>query len=158
MSESLPDSACPRLDSEFTGLQFLQEVLAGARAVPPMYRALAFEPSNVSAGKVHFSARPSKAHINFVGSVHGGYLVTLLDTVMGCACHTLLRADETYVTIELKANFLSAVMVTGSELRAIGKVLKRGRTIAFTEGSVFDEAENLVATSTATCLIKVSNK
>jgi len=147
MSQTSPELA-------LSGLELLREILDGSRPIPAFCATLDMRPATIAAGEVEFVAAPTAAHGNFVGSLHGGYLTGLLDTVMGCACHSLLGVEETYVTIELKTNFLKGVPLTGKALRAIGKVVQKGRSIAFVEGRVVDSAGNVVATATCTCMIR----
>lgn len=139
-------------------MSFLRAILNKDKATARMCEALNIELVEVSSGEVRFTAVPSEHHMNFVGSLHGGYLVTLLDTAMGCACHSMLGAAQSYVTVELKTNFLRGVSALEHELRATGKVVRKGHNVAFTEGSVIDSHGKLVATATSTCLIRSTDR
>lgn len=78
-------------------------------------------------------------HLNINEVVHGGVYATALDTAMGAAVVSLLRAGETTATTSLYVEFLRAAQ-KGDTLTARGEVLRRGRHIAFAEGNLFDAA------------------
>ena len=92
-------------------------------------------------------------HYNPIGSVHGGVALTLLDSAMGCAVHTLLEAGVGYTTLEVKANFVRPILADTGVVRCEGTVLHAGSRVATAEGRVVDEAGTLLAHGTTTCLI-----
>ncbi|MGH7451606.1 MAG: PaaI family thioesterase [bacterium] len=61
-----------------------------------------------------------------------------------------LDEGESFTTLELKINFLKPIWQ--AKLRAVGKVVKRGRTIGLVECDVIDEQNNLVARASSTCM------
>jgi uncharacterized protein (TIGR00369 family) len=90
---------------------------------------------------------------NTMGTVHGGLVCTLLDTVLGCAVHTTLAARTPYTSLELKVSFLRPVTRESGELVALGRVIKPGRRVAFAEGTVHDAGGRLLATASGTLLV-----
>lgn len=90
---------------------------------------------------------------NPLGTVHGGIAATLLDSVMGCAVHTMLPAGVGYTTLELKVNYIRAAKIDGLTLSAVGTTIHVGRTTATAEGKVVDENGKLIAHATTTCLV-----
>ncbi|HEX5799859.1 MAG TPA: PaaI family thioesterase, partial [Gaiellaceae bacterium] len=90
---------------------------------------------------------------NPIGSVHGGVALTLLDSAMGCAVHTLLEAGVGYATLEVKANFVRPITSETGLVRCEGTVLHAGSRVATAEGRVVDAAGTLLAHGTTTCLI-----
>ncbi len=90
---------------------------------------------------------------NPIGSVHGGALATLLDSVMGCAVHSTLPAGRGYTTLEIKVNYLRAVTEVSGCVTATGRVVHAGRRQAVAEASLADEAGRLCATASTTCLV-----
>ncbi len=84
----------------------------------------------------------------FHGTVHGGILATVADMAMAVAVNTLVAENEFTVTAELKINYLRPAI--GNELEAIGKVIKRGRTLTHCQCEVFDENEKQVCFVVAT--------
>jgi uncharacterized protein (TIGR00369 family) len=77
----------------------------------------------------------------------------MLDSALGCAVHSLLPAGTGYTTLELKVNFIRAVMPDSGPLRAEGKAISVGRRVGTAEGRLFDAAGTLFAHATTTCLI-----
>ena len=100
-----------------------------------------------------FQGTPTAAHFNPMGVVHGGYAATLLDTVVGCAVHTMLPAGKGYTTLELKVNMLRALSSKVPLVRAEGKVIHVGGQVATAEARLVDAAGKLYAHGTTTCLV-----
>lgn len=96
---------------------------------------------------------PNESHYNPIGSVHGGFYVTLLDSVCGCAVHTTLPAGVGYTSLEIKTNFLRPMTVETGKVTAKGWVTKAGRSAAFAEGEIRDQSGKLLATASSVCLI-----
>ena len=69
---------------------------------------------------------------------------------MGIAYSSNLEEGESFTTLELKINFLKPIWK--ARLRAIGRVVKQGRTVGLVECDITDEQENLVAHATSTCM------
>jgi uncharacterized protein (TIGR00369 family) len=135
------------------GLALMTGVMNGTYPAPPIARALGFWISEVEAGKVAFSYEPVLDHYNPLGSVHGGIAATLLDSVMGCCIHTMLKAGSGYTTVEIKVNYVRAMTHKTGQVRAEGKVINLGSRIATSEGRLVDSAGKLLAHGTTTCLI-----
>jgi uncharacterized protein (TIGR00369 family) len=135
------------------GLALMTGVMNGTFPAPPIGRALGFWISHVEAGKVAFAYEPVFDHYNPLGSVHGGIAATLLDSVMGCCIHTMLKAGSGYTTVEIKVNYVRAMTHETGQVRAEGKVINVGSRIATSEGRLVDGASRLLAHGTTTCLI-----
>jgi uncharacterized protein (TIGR00369 family) len=133
------------------GIDVLRAIEGGDLAPPPMARLLGLEIEQVSDGLVTFALEPAEYHYNPLGTVHGGVLTTLLDSAMGCAVHSKLRAGVTYTTLELKVNFLRPVRVTTGRVR--GEVVHLGGRVATAEAHLVDNGGALYAHATSTCLI-----
>jgi uncharacterized protein (TIGR00369 family) len=125
------------------GRAFLQAMVAGALPPPPICRLVGFGLEAIEHDRVTMVMQPDESHYNPIGSVHGGIVATLLDSVMGCAVHNQLPAGRGYTTLEIKVNYL----------RAIGRVVHLGRQTATAEASLVDATQRLLAHSTTTCLI-----
>lgn len=136
-----------------SGLEIVQGMRDGRLPVPPLVLALGFRPVEVEAGRVVFSAAPDERHYNPMGTVHGGYIATLLDTAMGCAVHSRLAAGNAYTTLEFKVNFTRSVSTATGEISAEGKVLHLSRNVATAEARLVDGGGRLLAHATTTCLI-----
>lgn len=135
------------------GLDFIQAMFAGKFPAPPIMRMVGFAPGRAEKGMVEFRSTPSFDHYNPIGSVHGGYAATLLDSAMGCAVHTVLPAGTGYTTLEFKVNFVRGMTADTGLIRAIGTVLNAGRRAAIAEGKIIDAQDRLIAHATTTCLI-----
>ena len=137
-----------------SGLELLQLVIDGKLPRPPMASLMDIQLVEASNGRAVFRGTPQEFHYNPLGTVHGGYGATLLDSAMGCAVHTTLNAGDTYTTLEFKINFLRALTTDTGEVQGIGVVVHAGRTTAIAEGKIVDEGGKLYAFATTTCQIK----
>jgi uncharacterized protein (TIGR00369 family) len=137
---------------ERSGVESLQAMLDGTYAHPPMMELLGIRIQSVADGDVTFTCTADDSVYNRIGSVHGGLLCTLLDSVIGCAIHSTLPAQVHYTSLELKVNYLRRVH-GGMTLQAHGWVVKPGRRVAFAEGDVRDGDGNLLATGSGSCFV-----
>jgi uncharacterized protein (TIGR00369 family) len=129
-------------------------VVKGELPPPPMAHLMDIRLTEVEKGKAVFRGTPQEFHYNPLGSVHGGYGATLLDSAMGCAVHSVLDAGDIYTTLEFKINFLRAMTHETGEVRGVGTIVHAGRTTAIAEGKIEDAAGKLYAFATTTCQIK----
>jgi uncharacterized protein (TIGR00369 family) len=137
-----------------SGLEILQRLIDGTLQPPPMARLMDIRLVEVSKGKAIFTGVPQEFHYNTLGSVHGGYGATMLDSAMGCAVHSVLDAGDAYTTLEFKINFLRALTHETGEVRGIATVVHAGRTTAIAEGRIEDANGKLYAFATTTCQIR----
>ena len=135
------------------GLQLLNAIMEGTLPAPPIQKALDFRLVEVARGYTVFASTPRFEYYNPLGSVHGGYTAALLDSCMACAVHSTLDAGYSYVTLEIKINYVRAITAETGEVRAEGKIINAGKRIATAEGRLFDSAGKLYAHGTTTCLI-----
>jgi uncharacterized protein (TIGR00369 family) len=135
------------------GIDVLRAIEDGDIPPPPVARLLGFEIEQISEGLVTFAFEPAEYHYNPLGTVHGGILTTVLDSAMGCAVHSKLRAGLVYTTLELKVSFLRPVRVTTGRVRGEGKVVHLGGRVAAAEAHLVDEDGTLYAHATSTCLV-----
>jgi uncharacterized protein (TIGR00369 family) len=84
--------------------------------------------------------------------VHGGFAATVLDSVTGCATHTVLAAGESYGTTDLNIK-MCRPLPFNKTLRAEGRVINVGRSLVISEGRIEDEDGRLYAHATATCMV-----
>ncbi|WP_088709264.1 PaaI family thioesterase [Noviherbaspirillum denitrificans] len=138
---------------ERSGLEFLHGIMRGELPPPPIAVLLDFLIVKVEPGLVVFQGTPGPQHYNPIGSVHGGYASTLLDSCVGCAVHSMLPAGKGYTTLELKINFVRALTDKTGPIRAEGKVIHVGGQVATAEGRIVDAQGKLYAHATTTCLL-----
>jgi uncharacterized protein (TIGR00369 family) len=117
---------------------------------PPIARFLGFKIIALASGQVVIELEVDERFANPMGTLHGGILCDIADAAMGLAYASTLEEGESFTTLELKINFLKPVWQ--AKLQAIGKVVKRGRTIGLVECDVIDEQQNLVARASSTCM------
>ena len=141
----------PRRD--MSGLAFLRGLLDGTLDAPPFSATSRIRPVSVDFGRVTFEGEPKGDFYNPMGTVHGGWIATLLDTAMACAVHSSLKPGEAFTSVEMKITFVRHVREDTGVLRCEGIVLHSGGRIASAEGKVLDAAGNLVAHGTETCMI-----
>jgi len=135
------------------GLAYLQAMIAGKHPRAPIAELLGFELAEIAAGFAAFTCTPGEHHYNPIGVVHGGLACTLLDSAMGCAVNSTLKAGTGYTTLELKVNLVRPVTADTGPMRCEGKIVHRGRQTATAEGRLIDAAGKLYAHATTTCLI-----
>ena len=139
--------------ASMSGLAYWRAVADGHLPPSPIGRLMRMNVTDVENGRIAFSCTPDGSMYNPLGTVHGGAVCTLLDTVTGCALHTTLPEGVGYTSVEIKVNYLKAVTVAGGRLTAVGTVVKAGSRIGFAEGKLTDASGNLVATASSTLLI-----
>ena len=88
-----------------------------------------------------------------MGSVHGGWALTLIDSVAGCAAHSLLPAGAGYTTIETKANFSRPIGANSGRVRAEGRVVGQGRQVISAEARVVGDDGKILAHGVSTVLV-----
>jgi uncharacterized protein (TIGR00369 family) len=100
-----------------------------------------------------FTGEPKTRHYNPIGTVHAGFAATLLDSAMACAVHSTIRRGESYTTLEFKINLVRALTAATGIVKAEGRLLHRGRTVATSEAHLTDAGGKLYAHATTTCII-----
>jgi uncharacterized protein (TIGR00369 family) len=136
-----------------SGIEFLQGMIRGDFPAAPIAETAGFRLSEVEAGRAVFEGQPSRRFYNPLGTVHGGWIATLLDSAMGCAVHTLIQAGQTYTTVDFSVSLVRPVLETSGMLICEGRIVHAGRRIATSEGRLVDQAGKLFAHGTETCLI-----
>lgn len=136
-----------------SGLAFMQDMLAGQVAQPPIAKQLNYQLETVEIGRVVFRGSPLWDHTNPMGGVHGGWYGTLLDSCMACAVMTRVPEGSFYTTLEYKININRALPI-GREVRAIGLLDHAGRSTGVAHGELRGvEDGKLYATGSTTCMI-----
>lgn len=134
------------------GLAQVQAILRGDLRAP-IGETLDFDLVEVEPGRVVFEGRPSRSVYNPIGSVHGGYAATLLDTACGCAVHSSLDAGQGFTTLELKVAYHRGLSDQSGPVRCEGTIVSLGRRVAFAEAKLLDVQGRLCASATSTLLI-----
>jgi uncharacterized protein (TIGR00369 family) len=147
----------PNLSAEaarsMAGLDLMRALRDGAIPPPPVIDLVGISLTEVDEGHVVMCLTPAEYHYNPIGTMHGGILATLLDSVMGCAVHTTLPKGRGYTSLEIKVNYIRAVTSASGKLSAAGKLVHGGNRSAVAEARVVDAKGRLCATASTTCLV-----
>lgn len=135
------------------GIEYLRAMQAEALPPPPISSLIGMEVSEFSEGRAVFTAEPAEEHYNPLGTVHGGFAATLLDSAMGCAVQTLLPAGSGFTTLEIKVNYLRPMTSETGTVTCEGKVIHLGGRIATAEARLTDKEGRLYAHGTTTCIL-----
>jgi uncharacterized protein (TIGR00369 family) len=136
------------------GLEVLKDVIHSRLPMPPMGALMNIRLVEAERGFIVFEGTPEEYHYNPLGTIHGGFAATLLDSAMGCCVHSCLEAGDRYTTLEIKVNYLKALTIETGLVRGIAKIVHVGRTIALAEAQVVDGSGAIYAHATSTCSIK----
>lgn len=136
-----------------SGMEVMQAMLAGRFPYPHIADTMDFSLVEIEHGKAVFQGTPQLKHYNPLGTVHGGWYATLLDSAVGCAVHTMMPVGRAYTTAELSINIVRAASHKTGPLRAIGTVIHCGRQMATAEGRIVGPDGKLYAHATTTCLV-----
>jgi uncharacterized protein (TIGR00369 family) len=136
-----------------SGLQIMSAILQGELPFAPIGQTLDFVLVEVGEGRAVFQGTPGPAHLNPLGTIHGGWYATLLDSALGCAVHTMLPVGRGYTTAELGVNLVRAIGSKAPRVRAEGKVIHCGRQLATAEARLYGPDGTLYAHATTTCLV-----
>jgi len=136
-----------------SGLEQLERIFSGAAGYEGIVKTMNIRPVELEPGRVVFEGNPDDSVYNPIGSVHGGYAATLLDSALGCAVHSKLNGNQGYTTLELKIAYHRAMTRDSGPVRAEGIVVSLGRRAAFAEGRLTDAQGRLCASATSTLLV-----
>ncbi|MER5462609.1 PaaI family thioesterase [Streptomyces sp. NPDC002668] len=137
-----------------SGLEVLRRSLEGDYPQAPICGTLGFRLVEADEGRAVFEGEPGEHLLNPMGSVHGGFLATLLDSALGSAVMTTLPPGRAYTTIQLGVNLVRPVFADTQTLRCEGTVIHAGRTTATAEARVVGATDaKLYAHATTTCAV-----
>ena len=138
--------------AEPTGREQLEALMESPRR-PGIVQTLDLHLIEVDDGRVVFEGAPSRKVYNPIGTVHGGYTATLLDSACGCAVQSKLTGAQSYTTLELKVAYHRAMTDATGPVRAEGKLVTLGRRAAFAEATLRGLDGRLYASATSTLLV-----
>lgn len=148
-----PGVATPEQVAGKSGLEIMQGVLHGTLPYATISKTLDYLLVQVDKGHAVFQGTPGAAHLNPMGTVHGGWFATLLDSALGCAVHTLMPEGRAYTTAELSVNIVRALTPRVTRVRAEGRVIHCGRQLATADARLVGPDGTLYAHATTTCLV-----
>ncbi len=144
--------------AKLTGLELLQAFMAGKLPAPPIAKLIPMEITHIENGRLCLAVQPNSQHLNTIGTVHGGFTATILDTATGSAVHSTLHPGEIYSTLQLNIQYTHPILPDNGELIAEGIVVHRGKQLATAEAYLRDESQKLYAHATASCMIFTPHK
>jgi len=139
---------------ELSGLEYMQAIVEGRMAPPPVRALVGHRAVEVEEGRIVFEAEPGEFQYNPVGTVQGGVAAVMLDSAMGSAVHTLVPAGGRFATLEFKVNLVRAMRAGMGTVRIEGRVLHPGGRIATAEGHITDAEGRLYAHGVTTCMVE----
>lgn len=141
------------LNKKLSGLENLQRIVRGDSPQPPIWAAMGYRMTEAAFGQVTLRGAPLPDHTNLVGTVHGGWFATILDSALGGAVNSTNPAGTASVTLELKVNYIRAIP-PGREVEARGKVVHSGRRTGVAEAELVGvEDGKLYATASTTMMM-----
>ncbi|MES2861354.1 MAG: PaaI family thioesterase [Pseudomonadota bacterium] len=138
--------------THLSGVEQLRLAFQGEENAAPIARTLDYALTEVEEGRVVFEGTPTRAVYNPIGTVHGGWMATLLDSACACAVHSMLKPGQAYTTLEIKTVFHKA-LTEGVPVKAEGRIVQMGRRAGFAEADLRGLDGKLYATATSTCLV-----
>lgn len=136
-----------------TGLELMRAMIDGSLPGAPIAALMNMRGGSAEPGVMVFEGVPGPEHYNPLGTVHGGFAATLLDSCMGCAVHTTLPAGTGYTSIDINITFVRAMSAATGTVTARGEVINAGRRVATVRGTLTDAAGKVLAHGTSSCLI-----
>ncbi|QUJ75267.1 PaaI family thioesterase [Sulfitobacter albidus] len=136
-----------------SGLEFMQAILSGKNPGPPIGATMGYTLHDVAEGRCVFRGAPEFNVTNPMGTVHGGWYGTLLDSAMACAVMTRVPKGSVYTTLEYKVNILRPIPL-GTQIDCIGEIDHVGRSTGVAHGEIRGvEDDKLYATGSTTCIV-----
>ncbi|MEP6723326.1 MAG: PaaI family thioesterase [Variovorax sp.] len=148
-----PGLARPEQLEGKTGLETMQMMLAAEIPYAAIAKTLDFTIMEVGPGVAIFQGQPLSQHLNPLGTIHGGWVATMLDSALGCSVHTMMPPGRGYTTAELSVNYVKGLTPKVTRVRAEGKVIHCGRQLATAEARLVGPDGTLYAHATTTCLV-----
>lgn len=136
-----------------SGRQVLQAISDGSLPAPPISHTLSFWLVEVRDGFAAFEGDTGRHLLNPMGTVHGGWALTLIDSATGCAAYSLLPPGVGYTTVETKGNLTRPINADTGRVRAEANVVNRGRHIITAEARVLDAGGRILAHGTSTLMV-----
>ena len=128
-------------------------ILEGRLPGPPISQTMGYRLHAVSDGRVVFRGAPEFNVTNPMGTVHGGWYGTLLDSSMACAVMTRVPKGSYYTTLEYKINIIRPIPL-GTMIDCTGETDHTGRSTGIAHGEIRGvDDDRLYATGSTTCII-----
>jgi uncharacterized protein (TIGR00369 family) len=150
--------ASPDETAQLSGKEILEAIIAGRLPHPPISETLTFWLVEIGNGFAAFEGEPSDHLLNPMGTVHGGWAMTLIDSATGCAGYSLLPAGAGFRTIETKVNLSRPITSDTGRVRAEAHVVSQTRQIISTEARLTARDGRILAHGTSTLMVVAGSK
>ena len=138
---------------DLSGLEAMRALIDGKASRPPIAFLMNIMPVLADEGHVVFEGIPGEEHYNPIGLVHGGFALTIMDSALGCAIHTMLPPHTSYATTDIHVRMLRGISKDTGRVRCEARVQHIGRTLGTAEATLVDQNGKLLATGTTACAI-----
>lgn len=138
---------------QLSGRELLAAMIAGELPPPPFAGTTAIRLTEVGDGRAVFVGSPTRAFLNPLNTIHGGWIATIIDSALGCAVHSKLASGQTYTTTAMTVNYVRALAPDSGEVRCEAVAVHSGRRTATSEARLTDSKGRLIAHGSETCLI-----
>jgi uncharacterized protein (TIGR00369 family) len=135
------------------GIEAIRAIASGDLPQPPISVLVNFTLKEVDEGRVVVEGYPGEEHYNPIGTVHGGFALTLFDTAMSCAVHTLLPGGVGYTTTDIQVRFIRGMTKDTGPVRCEATAVHVGRSTAVAEAKLYDGERRLLGVGTTACAI-----
>ena len=143
----------PEAIAGLTGKEILQGIIDGRLPHPPISQTLTFWLVEIGDGFAAFEGEPGDHLLNPMGTVHGGWAMTLIDSAAGCAGYSLILAGAGFRTVETKVNLSRPITSDTGRVRAEAHVVSQTRQIISTEARVKSRDGRVLAHGTSTLMV-----
>ena len=138
---------------EMSGIELFEGLISGSLPGAPIAKLMNMWVQEAEPGRVLFGGEPGLEHYNPIGSVHGGYAGTMLDSCMSCAVQSMLPKGMGYTTLEYKVSLVRGITHKTGVVWAEGRAIQVGNRVGTAEGRITDSSGRILATGTTTCLV-----
>jgi uncharacterized protein (TIGR00369 family) len=119
----------------------------------PLHKLLNIELVSVENGMAIIHSQPDAKFENSMGRMHGGYIASIIDAVMGSAAASKLTAGQLLGTIDLNVKYVGKITVETGKLIATANIVHAGRTLLTVEARIADVAGKIYAHGSGTFMV-----
>jgi uncharacterized protein (TIGR00369 family) len=150
--------AGPQEIAQLTRKEVLQAIIDGRLPQPPISQTLTLWLVEIGDGFAAFEGEPGDHLLNPMGTVHGGWAMTLIDSATGCAGYSLIPAGAGFKTVETKVNLSRPITSDTGRVRAEARVVSQTRQIVSAEARVTARDGRILAHGTSTLMVVAGAK
>ena len=134
-------------------LEKLTRIREGLDPYPPMWETVPVHLLDVAPGCIRMRARADRRHINALGTVHGGFAATVLDTALGLTVFISIDSAARHTTVDLAVKLVRPIPLE-ADLLVETRLVHVSRGIGVSDGEIRDPAGRVLAHGTTTCHVR----